>query len=96
MAFYTTTRKAALETRLAKKKSQLEKLYEAYDDASDNVKEYRFDSGEGSQRAEYRDLKDISAEITRLEKEIDALIRKLSGVGIVNMNLRRKQYRGGF
>ncbi len=96
MAFYTANRKTALEERLAKKQSQLEKLYEVYDDASDKTKEYRFDSGEGSQRAEYRDLKDISAEIVRLEKEIDALIRKLSGIGVVNMNLRRKQYGGGF
>ncbi len=96
MAFFTASRKSALEARLAKKEAQLEKLYVAYDDASDNVKEYRFDSGEGSQRTEYRDLKDISAEITRLEKEIDFLTRKLSGLGIVNMNLRRKQYRGGF
>ncbi len=96
MAFFTANRKTALEARLAKKQAQLDKLYEAYDDASDNVKEYRFDSGEGSQRTEYRDLKDISTEIVRLEKEIDALIRKISGIGVVNMNLRRKQYRGGF
>lgn len=95
MAFFTASRKSALEARLAKKQAQLDKLYEAYDDASDNIKEYRFDSGAGSQRTEYRDLKDISVEIERLEKQIDALTRKLLGIGVVNINLRRKNYYRG-
>lgn len=96
MAFFTASRKAAIEAKITKKEAQLLKLETAYDEASTQIAEYRFDSGEGSQRTEYRGLGEISKEMERLEKEIDALQRKLLGIGVVNMNLRRKQYRGGF
>lgn len=50
---------------------------------------YRFDSGEGSQSTKYRPLKDLAAEVKRLETEITALERQLRGDGIMAVRLRR-------
>lgn len=92
MAFFTASRKADIEAKITKKQAQLVKLETAYDSASTEIKEYRFDSGEGSQRLQYRDLDKIGKEMERLEKQIAALTRKLLGLGVVNINLRRKHY----
>ena len=62
--------------------------------AGTEVKKYRFDSAEASQQAELRDLDEMLDNIDRLEKRRDSLVRRLNGTGIVNMNLRRKNYCG--
>lgn len=64
--------------------------------AGTEVKKYRFDSAEASQMAEVRDLDEMLDNIDRLEKRKDSLIRRLNGTGIVNMNMRRKNYRGQY
>lgn len=64
--------------------------------AGTEVKKYRFDSAEASQQAELRDLDEILDTIDRLEKRKESLIRKLNGTGVVNMNMRRKNYRGQY
>jgi hypothetical protein len=90
MAFLTSSRKSRIQSRIATKESALTKAYEAYDAALVEVKEYRFDSGEGSQRAENRDLKEFTKAISILEREIEHLYGQLNGTGIVKMNLRRR------
>ncbi len=57
--------------------------------AGNELGEYRFDSGEGSQRVRYRSLKGMTDASYNLDRLIEHLYRKLQGTGIVNMNLRR-------
>lgn len=84
--------KKTLQNRLAKKEAQLEKAYIAYDKLIENNNEsYRFDSGEGSQSTKKRSLSDLSAEISRLESEIDGICRKLKGYGLTTIKLNRRR-----
>ena len=92
MLCISSNRLALLTERLETKTAQLVKLYDAFDRRINPAESYKFDSGEGSQQLKYLSLKDMQDAIDRLEKEIDALGRKLNGTGIVNMNLRRKSY----
>lgn len=88
-----TNRRAALEARLAKKKLQLEAANTAYDELiAINVEDYKFDSNEGSQRARRRRIEELTNLIETLEQQIEALENRLCGLGIVNLNLRRKRY----
>lgn len=91
MAFITTALRARLEARLAAKEARLEALYAA-ETPLDGVKEYRFDPGDASQRTEYFTPKQLGDEIDRLERQIDALNRRLNGTGVVNHVLRRKRF----
>ena len=86
-------RRAALEARLAKKIEQLEAANTAYDELiAINVEDYKLDTNEGSQRARRRKIEDLTNLIETLEKQIEALGNRLCGLGIVNLNLRRKRY----
>ena len=87
-----TNRKAALQARLAKKREQLESANTAYDELiAINVEDYKFDSNEGSQRANRRKLEDLTKLISTLEAAIEALENRLCGLGIVVLNVRRKR-----
>jgi coenzyme F420-reducing hydrogenase delta subunit len=57
--------------------------------AGNEIGEYRFDSGEGSQRVRYKSLKELLETNYNLDRLIEHLYRKLQGTGIVNLNLRR-------
>ena len=57
--------------------------------AGDEIGEYRFDSGEGSQRVRYKSIDSLMKSSYNLDRLIEHLYRKLQGTGIVNMNLRR-------
>ena len=91
MAFISSALQTRLEARLAAKETRLAALYAA-DGPLDGIKEYRIDTGEGSQRTEYFTPKELEQAIDILERQIDALYRKLSGKGLVNMNLRRRRH----
>ena len=55
----------------------------------DDVLNYKFDSGEGSQSTVFRSVSEVSRTIRQLESQIDRLYRELLGHTIVNVNLRR-------
>lgn len=57
--------------------------------AGNEIGEYRFDSGEGSQRVRYKSIKTLLESSYNLDRRIESLYRKLQGTGLVNMNLRR-------
>ncbi len=57
--------------------------------SSSDTLEYRFDSGEGSQRKEFRNLAEMEKAQRNLEKRIEFYYAKLEGTGLVNMRLRR-------
>jgi len=93
MACITPARRTQLLTKISRLESQLETLYTAYETMiSSGVSSYKFDSGEGSQSTNYRSLKEVSNEIERIESQIEKAYKQLNGGGIVNMNLRRKNY----
>ncbi len=90
MSSFTSSRIAQLKARLKTKLAQLDAANLLYDELlTDSTESYRFDSGEGSQQAKSKKLSDVQDQISILESEIDRLQAKLSGKGIVNMNMRR-------
>ena len=90
-------RRTQLLARYNQITQQLVALNAAYDAAVQNseVKEYRFDSGEGSQRTERRSPQELWDLIEEMEAAQDRIYRKLYGQALVNMNLRRKRYTYG-
>lgn len=96
MPCLNTSKRAAILARITKLKTQLVIANDTLDSGlSTDIREYRFDSGEGSQRVEYKTFKEMTAIVDWLESRIDYLTRKLNGTGLLNMNLRRKQYSHG-
>jgi len=92
MSLLSSYRKQQLLARHARKVVVLEKLYDAIDAAAIAQKSYKFDSGEGSQSAIYRDIEDLQKTIDSVEAQIDWIQGKLCGTGLVNFVLRRKQH----
>jgi hypothetical protein len=90
MAQLMTSRHARIVARITALEAQLAALDAALITAStSDTLEYRIDSGEGSQRKEFRNL----AEMQKAQKNLEGLIEwyyaKLEGRGLGNMNLRR-------
>lgn len=95
MSCLSSARRAQIAARLTIKNSQLIAAYALLDKLlADSTQMYRFDSGEGSQQATSKKLTDVEKIISTLESEINRLETKLSGKGIVNMNMRRGTWRG--
>ncbi len=90
MAFISSELRALLEARIVAIDARLTKLLAA-DSPLDGVKEFRLDTGEGSQRTEYFTPKELGLEIDRLWRVRDSIDRRLNGTGVININLRRKR-----
>lgn len=59
------------------------------------LKEYRMDTGEGSQRGEVQDIQHLLDQYSFLESRIEHLYAKLAGRGVTNMRMRRFPSAGG-
>ena len=91
MACINSTTRTRLLARLAKREASLVIVEVTYDEAlAVNLEMYRFDSTEGEQTSKRRKLQDLKDQVDSLQAEIDNIRRRLSGQGIVNMNLRRR------
>jgi uncharacterized small protein (DUF1192 family) len=92
VTFLSASRKAFWEAQLTKKKAQLDAANATYDELiGRNLRDYRLDTEEGSQRGRIQSLDEMKRQIELLESEIDALERKLAGGGgIIHLNLRRR------
>ena len=93
MAYLSATDRARIEAQIVTKTAQLDAANTALTAALANVEisSYKFESGEGSQSASRRKPAEIQESIRQLENQIDRLYNRLSGTGIVNMNLRRSR-----
>lgn len=54
------------------------------------VHEFRFDDGIGSQRVTNHEMRELKKTAIILEAEIDSLMNRLCGMGVVNMSLVRR------
>jgi phage shock protein A len=91
MAYLTSDLITRLQARIATKEAQLLVIEAAITEASIAAQSYRLTTGDGgSTSTEYRSLHELRNNARILEREIDAIYRKLNGTGIVNMNLRRR------
>lgn len=96
MACILSSTRTRLIARIAKNEELLEKAETALSNALNHIKEFRLDTGEGSQKTEYKDPRQLQQIIDSLESSIERDYRRLNGTGIVNMNLRRKRYNRSF
>lgn len=94
MSYLPADERSRILAEIAAKEEQLTAANAAYLRAlsGSDVQSYRFDSGEGSQSASRRKPKEIADEIEALEAGLSRLRRRLSGTGVVNLNLRRRSY----
>lgn len=90
MAISTAT-KTRLEARETKIEAMLVKLYDALDSGILPIASYDFDSGpDGArQRTTYRTLAQLQDAIDRYEHEIDRIVQRLQGTGIIGVTFRR-------
>lgn len=96
MACLTSSKRAAYQADLDKVNELIAKALTSYERALENqdVEEYRFNSGEGSQMTKQADIKKLWANLESLYSRRDWLERRLNGKGVVNLNMRRKRYNG--
>ena len=93
MSCLSTSTKADIQAKIVRLQAQLEIVNNTLDGALEgDVLEYRFDSGEGSQRTEYRTFSDLTKTVDWIESRINYYTNRLNGAGLSNLNLRRKQY----
>lgn len=93
MTCLSAARRAVIEAKI----EELNALIDAADTAllssitNSEVEEYRFDSGDSSQKAIRRDPNQIEKLIQNLTSRRDRLIRELTGTLNVVMNFRRRR-----
>jgi len=88
----TTATRDAIRAEIVAKEAQLALANAALSAALTEIASYRLDTGEGSQQTKYRGLEELQMAVDALESNIRSLYRRLNGTGIMNLNVRRKQY----
>jgi len=91
-----TNRRARIIARLEKLEAQLAALDDAIDNGILHVEMASLDTGEGKQVMKYKSFDQMERLQKSLERRIERYYNILDGVGIVNMNLRRKNDTEGF
>jgi hypothetical protein len=92
MSYLDPTTRASLNAQLTAINGQLTAANAAYLAALENseISTYRFESGEGTNQVTRRDPASIFNQILLLESRKRRIESRLSGTGIVNLNLRRR------
>jgi hypothetical protein len=98
MAVLSSAERARIVARISTIDAQIAAAETALDDAitTGGVKEFRLDTGEGSQRMVYRDPADLDKLIYRLQVRRTHLQQRLDGTGLLNVNMRRKAGNYGY
>lgn len=92
MSYLSPLNRQRILAQIATKETQLELANTAYSAAlaSGDTESYLFDSKEGKQSTTLRSPSVLFSQIQRLEADLDRLYRRLSGTGVITMNLRRR------
>lgn len=95
MSCLSATRIAEIQAQIDRLNTQISAMNDAIDAniAESGIVEYRFQSGDGSQRVERRSVNDLLSTISSMEARRDRLQRTLNGTGIVAMTTRRNRGR---
>lgn len=97
MPYLAPTKKQYLLEKRARKQADLDEMEAALKaSAYGGIASYQLNTGEGDQRTQYIRPEEIKKIISWLEGEIESINQELRGTGVVNLNLRRKNYRRGF
>lgn len=81
-----------LQERLARLVSQIEAANDALDSlVSQEIESFTLNTGEGSQSSKRWEAAKLDNLIARLEKRAEHIRQRLSGLGVVNLNQRRKE-----
>ena len=92
MGCLSSTRRTRILARIAALEAQLDAADETLERLlSKELSEYRFDSGEGTQQTKRLDVEKLNKIVDNLERRLCWYQSKLDCIGIVNLNLRRKQ-----
>jgi hypothetical protein len=94
MGCLSSSQVAAIKAEIVKLTALIDACYASLLTGIENaeVEEYRFDSGEGSQRTKRRSPQEISDLCDDLSAKRDRLARKLAGTSNVTLNWRRRGY----
>ena len=97
MSCLTSSQRAAITAEIADIDEMIAVIKAAYLSSLGNaeIETYRFDSGDGSQRADRRSPKQLKEQWDDLKSERARLQRALNGTSNVNMNLRRRENNSG-
>lgn len=91
MGSMSTTTAARLQAQLARLEAQIEAANVVLDSlTTQEIESYRLDTGEGSQQAKRWDMAKIDSLISRLEQRAEHIRQRLTGLGCVSLNVRRK------
>jgi hypothetical protein len=94
MGCLSSSQVAAIKAEIVKLTALIDACYASLLTGIENaeIETYRFDSGEGSQRADRRNPQEINDLLDDLTSKRDRLARKLAGTSNVTINFRRRGY----
>lgn len=91
MSALTAAKRTEIEAELTALETELTALESAYTNVlASGMKRYKFDSGEGSQSAEYMSIKDIKEALDLTRSQIATKKRILTGGNMRRFSLNRK------
>ena len=92
MSYLPSSIRARIQASIDAKEAELTAARASYLSAleSGDTESYMLDTREGKQSTTLRSPSVLRKEIQALESDLNRLYNRLSGSGIVNMNLRRK------
>jgi chromosome segregation ATPase len=92
MATMSTAEATRLRARLARLEAQIENANTALDAlTTQEIESYSLDTNEAKQSAKRWDAMKLDELIARLEIRAEHIRQRLTGLGVVNLNVRRKE-----
>lgn len=91
MGWLSTTRRTFIEAQVTRLTAQIALQQDLLDTLiAQEVDEYTFSTGAGSQRAKRKSVDDVLNQLEKLHRMLEYWQAKLDGTGIIDLNLRRR------